>query len=91
MLAPGRRTLAQLMRKVVADTPDLFGPYDGNQVLCDRLIECFGTDSCYHLDEEVELRVEAALRALTGALLSASRVVQCGPNSAFAMTAVTRF
>lgn len=91
VLAPGKRTLAQSMRKVVADTPDLFGVYDGNQVLCDRLIECFGTDSCYHVAEEIEVRIEAAFRAVTGVELSFSREVQCGPNTAFEMATETRF
>jgi hypothetical protein len=90
VLVPGKRTLAQLMRKVAAETP-LFEPYDGNQVLFDRLIECFGTDSCHHTDEAIEVRLEAAVNALAGETLSATRVIQCGPGESFAMAAETRF
>jgi hypothetical protein len=91
ILAQGSRTLAQLMRKVVSNTPDLFTAYDGNQTVCDRLIECFGSDSCHHTDEEVEVRVDAAFRALTGVALSSSRAIECGPNESFKLRADTSF
>lgn len=91
VLAPGNRTLAQLMRKVVADAPDLFTAYDGNQTVCDRLIECFGSDSCHHTNEEVDVRIDAAFRALTGCALSSSRAIKCGPDEFFELIADTRF
>src|SRR5439155_20099371 len=91
VLAPAGRTLAQLMRKVVADTPDLFTAYDGNQALCDRLIECFGSDSCHQTDEEVDARIDAAFRAVTGVALSSPRAIECGPNESFRLRADTSF
>lgn len=91
VLAPQRRTLAQLMRKVVADTPDLFNSYDGNQTMCDRLIECFGSDSCHHTDEEVEVRLASAFIAVTGISFSAPHTIECGPNEVFSLIADTSF
>jgi len=87
ILAPGKRTLAQLMRKIVANTRVLFHAYDGNQTVCDRLIECFTSDSCHPTDEEVDARIDAAFRAVTGCSLSSLRPVEFGPNESFTLTA----
>jgi hypothetical protein len=78
ILTPRSRTLAQLMRKVVADTPDLFVSYDGNQMVCDRLIECFGSDTCQAINEDVEERFDAAFRSVTGFSLSPGQVIRWG-------------
>ena len=88
ILAQGERTLAQLMRKVVVDYPGLFSIYDGNKVLWDRLIECFGTDSCLHTNEDVGIRVGAAFEAVAGVALSLSPTIACGPTT-FAISADT--
>lgn len=91
-LAPGARTLAQLMRKLIADYPNLFGIiYDGNQILWDRLIECFGTDSCHHTHEDISVRVGAAFKAITGVELSSSGTIETGPNEGFSMSADPSF
>lgn len=91
ILEPRGRTLAQLMRKVVAETPDLFTSYDGNQIVCDRLIECFGSDSCHHTDEDVEMRIDAAFMAVTGVTLSSACEIECGPKQDFSIKADTNF
>jgi hypothetical protein len=75
VLAPGKRNLSQMMRKVVADNPDLFGAYDGNQVVCDRLIECFCSDWISDTSEGVEGRLESAFRTITGVPLLSSRAI----------------
>jgi hypothetical protein len=40
LLANRSRFLAPLLRKLVVETPELFTDYDGNRVLCDRVVEC---------------------------------------------------
>ena len=42
ILSPSTRSLAQLLRKLIAETQGLFSDYDGNRIICDRLITCFG-------------------------------------------------
>jgi hypothetical protein len=42
ILSPSTRSLAQLLRKLIAETPGLFSDYDGNRLICDRLIACLG-------------------------------------------------
>jgi hypothetical protein len=34
------RTPGQLLRKLIADRPELFKPYDGNRIVCDRVLAC---------------------------------------------------
>jgi hypothetical protein len=91
ILAPGSRSLAQLIRKAVAETPDLFGDYDGNQIICDRLVECFGSDTFCHSTEELNARMDAAFIAVTGVSLSLPVAITCGPTDSFSMEADTRF
>ena len=62
LLVERRRTIAQLMRKIAAETPDLFGPYDGSQVLFDRLIDCFGSDSCCESGGDFDERLSPQYR-----------------------------
>jgi hypothetical protein len=42
LLQPSVRSLAQLLRKLITETPGLFHDYDGNRLICDRLIACLG-------------------------------------------------
>lgn len=60
------RTAAQLIRKVAAENKVFFNDYDGNQILCDRLIESFGADICCQVDENFEDRLKGAFKAATG-------------------------
>jgi hypothetical protein len=66
VLGERRATIAQLMRKVIATNRNLFKPHDGNQVLADRLISCFGSEPCPGSIEELDRRLEGAFSALTG-------------------------
>lgn len=75
VLAPGTLNISQMMRKVVADIPDLFRAFDGNQVVCDRLIECFCSDLTDGTKQDVEGRLDAAFMAITGVPLSSSRAI----------------
>jgi len=75
VLAPGRRSLSQMMRKVVADHPRLFKDYDGNRVVCDRLTECVSSDYISGTNEEVTAPLDSAFRAITGVPLSSLRGV----------------
>jgi hypothetical protein len=87
LLIERRRTVAQLMRKIAAETPDLFDPYDGNQVLFDRIIDCFGSDSCCESGADFDERLASAFTAITGDPMAATRFVQCGPNESFSLLA----
>lgn len=91
ILAPGSRSLSQLIRKAVAENPDLFGDYDGNQIICDRLVECFGSDAFCHSIEELNTRMNAAFIAVTGVSLSLPVTITCGPSDFLSMEADTRF
>lgn len=66
LLADKGRTAAQLIRKVAADNKGFFDSYDGNQLLCDRLIETFGSDTCCQVESNFEDRLAAAFKAATG-------------------------
>lgn len=77
LLTPSVRSLAQLLRKLIADTPGLFHDYDGNRLICDRLIACLG-ETWSEAEEStagaggadlvtgISARLEAALHAITG-------------------------
>lgn len=66
LLADRGRTASQLVRKVVAQNAKLFGAYDANRIICDRLVEALGTDICCQTDVELESRVVSAFEAVTG-------------------------
>lgn len=83
-------TIAQLIRKVIASEPNLFVPYDGNQVLADRLISSFGFEPCPDRLHELNQRMENAFIALTGVSLSSLENINCGPES-FKLEADTKF
>jgi hypothetical protein len=78
LLSEQGRTLAQLMRKIVSESPDLFTAYDGNKILCDRLIESFGSDSVGPTQCDYEERLTAAFKAVTGVEMSSCSPIQCG-------------
>ncbi|MFO1228064.1 hypothetical protein [Roseateles sp.] len=82
LLADRGRTASQLIRKVVAEDRQHFGPYDGNQVICDRLIEALGADTCCSIDADLERRLTGAFQAVTGAEWSGrpDMVVSAGPS-----------
>jgi hypothetical protein len=81
ILTPSTRSLAQLLRKLIAETPRLFSDYDGNRLICDRLIACLGEtweetnvpaapDSMDAQARRLDARLEAAFHAITGLSLS---------------------
>lgn len=65
VLSPEVRTMAQMMRKVVADY-SLFEPYDGNQIVFDQMIASFGIELCSSSTKTVEERMAAMFKAITG-------------------------
>ena len=85
LLLERRRTLAQLMRKMAAETPTLFEPYDGNQVVFDRLLDCFGSDSYHDPDVDsgvdFEERLSCAFVAITGNATAAIPIAACGASN----------
>jgi hypothetical protein len=89
LLVERRRSLAQLMRKVAAETSDLFGPYDGNQVLFDQLLDCFGSDSCCanEAHSDFDERLSSAFVAMTGKPIGSIGAVVCGPDQTFQLPA----
>lgn len=91
ILQPRKCSISQLMRKVVADNPDLFSAYDGNQVLCDRLIWFFTSDFFPYSTADIETRFEAAYLAATGITLSTSRETTLYPAKHFELKAQTDF
>jgi hypothetical protein len=66
ILAPRGLNLSQLIRKVMADNQDLFDDYDGNQVLCDRLVECFCSSWGAVNNKNIDETIDSALTTLTG-------------------------
>ena len=59
------RNLSQLIRKIASEKPDLFGLYDGNCVIFDRMAVCLM--GCYCKDlESAWNRIHSAYMALTG-------------------------
>lgn len=84
-------TIAQLMRKVITDKPSLFGDYDGNQLLADRLITAFGSDPCPDDLDDLNKRLESAFIALTGVGLSSQRTINLYPALNFELQADAMF
>lgn len=66
LLVENGRTAAQLVRKVLAEHPDFFTDHDGNRIICDRVVEALGSDSCTQAVADPEKRLEGAFRAVTG-------------------------
>lgn len=60
------RTPSQLIRKLVAENQDFFVPYDGNRIVCDRLIEALAADLYCLTKPDFEARLAGAFKAVTG-------------------------
>ncbi|PKH03102.1 hypothetical protein CXF72_07910 [Psychromonas sp. MB-3u-54] len=84
-------TIAQLIRKVIAFKPDLFGAYDGNQVLADRFIGSFSTDLCPENPDKLIKRIEASFRALTGVNITSSKKIVFSPAKIVEFQVDTQF
>lgn len=82
-------SLSRLIRRLVAEQPSLFSDYDGNQIVCDRLIEMFSLDVAEPSAAELPRRVAAAVQALTGLAPDArqQRDFQVGEHFDFTTTA----
>jgi hypothetical protein len=102
ILSPSTRNLAQLLRKLIAETPNLFSAYDGNRLICDRLITCLGetwdeTDALAARDANgtlargLDARLEAALYAITGLSLPPQGTAQFIPAEHFCFSAAAEF
>lgn len=66
LLAPGARSLAQLVRKVASEARFTEG-YDGNRVICDRLVSALAPVAFPATEAKAQERVIAALIAVMGA------------------------
>lgn len=91
VLSDRRISLAQLIRKTIASESDLFDAYDGNQILADRLVAAFGSEPCPDRLDELDTRMDHALKALTGFGLSSDTEIDCSPNQILDLRADTRF
>jgi len=91
VLSERKISIAQLIRKVTASESDLFGAYDGNQVLVDRLVGVFGSDPCPDRLDELDRRLDNALMALTGFGLSSDTKIDYGPGHGFEIEADMKF
>jgi len=91
LLAEGGRTASQLIRKVVAGSNEFFTAYDGNQMLCDRLVEAFGADSCCQNESDTEDRFAAAFKAATGVEISSRPPISIAIGPYFKMQADPSF
>jgi Ankyrin repeats (many copies) len=96
ILFPSTRTLAQLLRKLIAETPDLFSDYDGNRLICDRLIACLGEtwdegSAAGSSVQSLGARLEAALHAITGLSLPSGGTAQFAPAEGFHFSAAADF
>jgi hypothetical protein len=102
LLRPSARSLAQLLRKLIAETPGLFDAYDGNRLICDRLIACLG-ETWSEAEEPtagdvgadpvrgIEGRLEAALQAITGTPLPPGASARFSPAEHYHFTATGDF
>ena len=102
ILSPSTRSLSQLLRKLIAETSGLFSAYDGNRLICDRLIACLGetwdetddmavSDAASPVTRDLGARLEAALHAITGHALSPRAEVQFLPAEHFRFSAAADF
>jgi hypothetical protein len=66
------RTPGQLLRKLVADRPELFKPYDGNRILCDRVLACLYNSNAQGEEVDVGQALLSALRVVAGPAFFAS-------------------
>jgi hypothetical protein len=91
VLKERRATIAQLLRMAIASNPGLFSAYDGNQLLADRMVACFGADPSPSSIEELEQRFHSAFTALTGANLAPEARVAIAPCDDFRMEVTGEF
>jgi hypothetical protein len=102
ILSPSTRSVAQLLRKLIAETPGLFSDYDGNRLICDRLIACLGEiwdepeadtgrGSADAVARSIDARLEAALHAITGISLPPQGMAQFIPAENFCFSATADF
>lgn len=80
LLHGGGRAPAQLLRKFVADNRGLFHAYDGNQVLCDRVLECLCSGDAQRVEDDVGQTLLNAIRSTAGPAFFESRafVIETG-------------
>jgi len=67
LLQPRHLSIAQVLRQTLASTRELFGAYDGNQLLFDRLVACFDGAEFVGQHEGLCDRLDSAFRAIAGA------------------------
>ena len=91
LLADKGRTTAQLIRKVAAENRGFFESYDGNQILCDRLIEAFGAEIFCQLDTDYEERLACAFNAVTGIDWDTGSEIPLSIGQSFCMHATPLF
>jgi hypothetical protein len=91
-----------LLRKLIAETPRLFSDYDGNRLICDRLIACLSEtwdeadalaarDASGALARSLDARLEAAFHAITGLSLAPGGTAQYIPAEHFCFSAAADF
>jgi hypothetical protein len=79
LMREGGRTPSQLLRKLVADQPKLFQAYDGNRLLCDRVVECLYSGDRQRMETDIGATLLTALRAAAGArFFTLSDIEVCG-------------
>ena len=80
LLGDSPRTMAQLMRKMLADDPTLFPHYDANRLVFDLVVEAFGADLFGNGDDCLDERLGAAFHAALGTppVPGATFGVECG-------------
>jgi hypothetical protein len=85
ILAPGRRSLAQLLRKFVSEHRNIFHSYDGNLVVLDRVIERLSSDLFQLGQSDAGEALDIAFRAVTGVSLGSTRDLEfkIGANFVF--------
>lgn len=66
LLTPRRLTIAQLLRKAISSTPNLFEDYDGNQLLSDRIVSFFDGPLDHDDALSLEARIGLAFKSATG-------------------------
>lgn len=90
LLSIPTRSLGQLMRKTIVDSKEMFGSYDGNQLISNRIIECLGSsawDYIWNKEENVEARFAAAFHAATGQQLTSDVEINCSLSESFGFLA----
>lgn len=85
ILTPRRLSIAQLLRSVARELEGRFGPYDGNLLVCDRLIDCFEGDAYMQGKLDLVPRLSSAIRAIVGIDLESGSRAHCGPGDGFDM------